>query len=52
MSQPVIKILSNGNLSFEVPLVVKHKNGRKLIIATDTLDGANTEAEALAQSAL
>ncbi|KKR03551.1 MAG: hypothetical protein UT30_C0026G0011, partial [Candidatus Uhrbacteria bacterium GW2011_GWF2_39_13] len=33
-------------------LVVKHKNGRKLIIATDTLDGANTEAEALAQSAL
>lgn len=52
MSQPDIKILSNGNLSIEVPLVIKHKNGRKLIIAPDTLDGANIEAESLAQSAL
>lgn len=52
MSQPAIKILSNGNLSIEVPLVIKHKNGRKLIIAPDTLDGANPEAESLGQSAL
>lgn len=51
-TQTTMRILNNGNLCIEVPLVIKHKWGRKIIIAPETLDGKNTEAESPVQSAL
>lgn len=50
--QTTMRILNNGNLCIEVPLTIKHKRGRKTIIAPETLDGKNTEAESPVQSAL
>ncbi|MEI8246332.1 MAG: hypothetical protein WCI51_10905 [Lentisphaerota bacterium] len=35
-----------------IPIEIKHKSGRKLIIAPEVIDGANTEAESPVQSAL
>jgi hypothetical protein len=47
-----MRVLDNGNLCIEVPLSIKHKRGRKIIIAPETLEGKNAEAESPVQSAL
>ena len=44
--------MANGNICLDVPIEIKHKSGRKLIIAPEVIDGANPEAESPVQSAL
>ncbi|OGV51114.1 MAG: hypothetical protein A2017_05325 [Lentisphaerae bacterium GWF2_44_16] len=51
-SQTAICVLSNGNLCLKVPLTIKRKHGRKIIIAPETLDGKNTRPASPVQSAL
>lgn len=51
-SQTAICVLSNGNLCLKVPLTIKRKYGRKIIIAPETLDGKNTRPASPVQSAL
>ncbi len=51
-TQTRMTVLDNGNIRIDIPLVIKHKRGRKVIIAPECLDGENSDAEPLAQKAL
>jgi len=51
-TQTQMTVLDNGNIRIDIPLVIKHKRGRKVIIAPQCLDGENADAEPLAQRAL
>jgi len=50
--EPTIIVMKNGNLCLDVPIEIKHKNGRKLIIAPKVIDGVNAEAESPVQDVM
>ena len=51
-TQTEISILDNGNLCLHVPLHIKYKNGRKVIIAPVAIDGKIPQAESPRQAGL
>ena len=51
-TQVKISFMDNGNLALDVPLAIRIRRGRKVIIAPETVNGANPEANSPVQSAL
>ena len=51
-ARPEIFIQENGNLCLHVPLKIKYKDGRKLIIAPNALDGEVPGVESPVQESL
>ncbi len=47
-----ISILENGNLCIHAPLVIKYKDGRKVVISPEALDGKNPDAKPRVQETL
>jgi len=51
-NQPTMTVMKNGNLCLDVPIEIKHKNGRKLIIAPEVIDGINPDVESPVQGTM